>query len=170
MQCPQCSAPLESMEYEGALIHACNGCGGELLGGEALAHIVRERQEQFTPELRKALAERKPSFGIPEAQTERQLECPSCCTPMTVTNYGGNSGVFVDRCSGCGSLWLDQQELERIQVLMERWADEAPQELAKIAGKLQAARRRAEEMSSKGFEGSRFAFVNALINRLLDAA
>ena len=53
---------------------------------------------------------------------------------------------------------------------MERWADQAPQELAKIAGKLQAARRRAEEMSSKGFEGARFAFVNALINRLLDAA
>ena len=86
---------------------------------------------------------------------------------MVVTNYGGNSGVYVDRCPGCGSLWLDQQQLEKIQVLMEKWADEAPHELAKIAGKLEAARRRA---APKGFEGSRFAFVNALINRLLDAA
>ena len=169
MKCPQCAQELKQVTYETVAIHTCASCGGEFIGTPELGHIVRARQERFSPELRELLAQRTPRPGV-AADAHPALCCPGCGEPMVAFSYGGDSGVFVDRCSGCGSLWLDQQELERIQVLMERWADEAPQELAKIAGKLQAARRRAEEMAGKGFEGSRFAFVNALINRLLDAA
>jgi hypothetical protein len=53
---------------------------------------------------------------------------------------------------------------------MERWADEAPQQLQAIAGKLEVARREVAEQTNDAFTGSRFAFVNALINRLLDVA
>ena len=70
----------------------------------------------------------------------------------------------------CGGVWLDRNELEHIQILTERWADEAPQQLQQVAGQLEAARRDAAEQANDGFAGSRFAFINALINRLLDAA
>ena len=54
MQCPQCSSTLDPTTYEDVLIHACNSCGGEFIGGEELGHIVRTRQERFSTELKKA--------------------------------------------------------------------------------------------------------------------
>ncbi len=53
---------------------------------------------------------------------------------------------------------------------MERWADEAKPRIKALAGKLETARRDAADNATGSFSGSRFAFVNALINRLLDAA
>ena len=76
MQCPQCSSALEPLEYEGAPIHGCNTCGGEFIGAEDLGRIVRLRHEQFSDELQTALAERQPSFGVPESETARALCCP----------------------------------------------------------------------------------------------
>ena len=170
MKCPQCSSALESTTYEAVPIHTCNSCGGEFIGGRELAHIVHTRQEQFDPELKELLAERKPRFGVPPEEARRSRCCPTCGEPMSVVSYGGDSGIFVDRCESCDGLWLDHEELERIQVLQERWADEAPQKLKDIAGELEQARRRVAESTSQTFAGSRFAFINALINRFLDAA
>ena len=53
---------------------------------------------------------------------------------------------------------------------MERWADEAKPQIQALAGKLEMARRNAAGNTAGSFSGSRFAFVNALINRLMDAA
>ena len=89
---------------------------------------------------------------------------------MRVVNYGGDSGVFVDRCERCQGIWLDQQELEKIQLLTEQWADEAPQQLRALSSELETARQAAAAQTNSAFSGSRFAFVNAVINRLLDAA
>ncbi len=169
MKCPQCSSPLEATTYEDVLIHACNGCGGEMIVGDGLGHIVRTRQERFSSELKRALSERKPTFGVP-SNMQRALCCPGCGEPMKVISYGGDTGIFVDRCESCDATWLDHEELERIQVLHERWSDEAPQQLQAIGTELEEARRRAASRASKAFAGSRFAFINALINRFLDAA
>ncbi|MHC4210268.1 MAG: TFIIB-type zinc ribbon-containing protein, partial [Planctomycetota bacterium] len=105
-----------------------------------------------------------------DAQPQRQLRCPACDGSMDVVNYGGDSGIFVDRCGGCGGLWLDHDELEKVQIVMEKWAVEAPAQLQSIAGELELARRKAADATSKGFCGSRFSFINAIVNRLLDAA
>ncbi len=170
MQCPQCSASLQATVYEGVPIHTCDTCGGEFVGGEEFARIVEHRHEHFSNELRTELAECKPAFGEVSTQPERSLGCPACGREMAVANYAGDSGIFVDRCSVCGGLWLDQAELEKVQVVMERWADDAKPRIQAIAGELETARRKAAASTSSAFEGSRFAFVNALINRLLDAA
>ncbi|MCZ6850109.1 MAG: zf-TFIIB domain-containing protein [Planctomycetota bacterium] len=170
MKCPQCSSTMQGIEYEGVPIQTCESCGGEFIGGAELAHVVRTRQEQFDVELKDMLAQRKPIFGVPQPQTKRLHCCPGCGEPMNVLNYGADSGIYVDRCEGCDSLWLDHQELEKIQALMERRTDEAPQQLQAIADKLELARREAAQSTADAFAGSRFAFVNALINRLLDAA
>ena len=170
MQCPQCRSELEPLKYEGASIYGCNTCGGEFVSAEELGHIVRLRQEQFSAELQAVLAERQPSFGVPDAEMARSLSCPGCSGPMRVANYSGDAGVFIDRCERCQGMWLDQQELEKVQLLMERWADEAPQQLRALSNELETARQEAAAQTSSAFSGSRFAFVNAVINRLLDAA
>lgn len=170
MNCPQCSSPLQQTVYEDVPIHACDSCGGEFIGGEKLGQIVRTRQEQFSPQLMSMLAEHRPTFGGADSQPQRSLCCPGCGEPMSVVNYGGDSGVFVDRCESCDGLWLDHQELEKVQIVMERWADEALQKLQAVAGELEMARSRARHNTDNAFTGSRFSFVNALINRVLDAA
>ena len=170
MQCPQCAGPLQATVYEDVPVHTCETCGGEFVGGEEFARIVDNRQETFSDRQRAELAECKPSFGRIATEPERLLQCPACGQTMNVTNYAGDSGIFVDRCSVCSGIWLDHQELEKIQVVMEKWADEASPQIRSIAGQLEAVRHEAAARTSGAFSGSRFAFVNALINRILDAA
>lgn len=170
MHCPQCAATLEATVYEGVPIHTCNTCGGEFVGGEEFRRIVENRKQRFDPSMQDELAGCKPSFGEVASQPERSLLCPACGQPMKVANYAGDTGIFVDRCDVCSGLWLDHEELEKVQIVMERWADEARPQIAAIAGELEEARRKAAGSTTGTFSGSRFAFVNALINRLLDAA
>ena len=170
MNCPRCASPLEQTVYEGVLIHGCNSCGGEFIGGENLGQIVRCRQEQFSPELKALLSDQCPAFGETAAQPERALCCPGCGEPMAVVNYGGDSGIFVDRCESCDGLWLDHEELEKVQIVMERWADEALGKLQAVQDEIELARNRARARTDNAFSGSRFSFINALINKLLDAA
>lgn len=172
MQCPNCDGSLREVTYEDALIHTCGDCGGEFMGAEALAHVVATRLEKFPEAEGTDLSRIKPEFGhaAPDAKMLPTLNCPQCSGIMSVGNYGGDSGIFIDRCDDCGGVWLDQDELENVQILSERWADEAPGQMRAIAGQLEQARREAAASTEDAFSGSRFAFVNAIINRILDAA
>jgi Zn-finger nucleic acid-binding protein len=169
MHCPCCGTYLRPTEYEGVVVHTCDGCGGEFLGGGELAHIVNTRDQRFSPVLRQALADRKPEFGLP-SDTQRWLNCPSCRKPMQSLNYCGDSGIVVDRCDHCQGVWLDHEELEKVQIIMEQWEDKAPEQIKAISDHLEQIRRETAESTGRAFAGSRFAFVNALINRFLDAA
>ncbi len=170
MDSPITGAPMTPVEYEGVVIHTCGDTGGELLSGDALAHIVRRREEVFSPDLLLTLSEREPMFGVPVEEHDRVLECPVCSTDMDVINYGGDSGVYIDTCPSCGTVWLDGDELEVLQALMEQWQDEAPEQLRAVATRLEQSRAEAAQRVEGSFRGSRFSFVNAVINRLLDAA
>ncbi|MHC5024262.1 MAG: zf-TFIIB domain-containing protein [Planctomycetota bacterium] len=170
MNCPVCQTGMTTMEYEGATVHTCESCGGEYIGAETLRHIVNTREQRFDEALQQEWGGLNPQFGQPAKRDSRHLACPACGGAMSVQNYCGDTGVSVDRCDECSGMWLDQMELERVQVLLERWADEAPAQIQAIAGELEATRRETAERLSNTFAGSRFAFVNALINRFLDAA
>jgi Zn-finger nucleic acid-binding protein len=141
-----------------------------LVPGEALGQIVNLREERFDSEARAMIESTQPIFGVPAMQSERSLECPCCSNGMDVINYAGDSGVSVDRCPCCQTVWLDEHELENVQILMERWEDEAPETLKRVADQLENARQDAVRGTEGAFCGSRLSFVNALINRLLDAA
>jgi Zn-finger nucleic acid-binding protein len=170
MNCPNCSAQLRIVCYEGVNVETCDKCGGEFVEPDELAHIVKSRQSHFGKHLQDLMKDHKPMFGKPAGQSDQQRTCPACSGAMQLVNYGGDTGVGVDRCDDCGGLWLDHDEIEKVQLIMEKWQDEAPAKLNAIAGQLEMARRQAAERTSKAFAGSRFSFVNALINRLLDAA
>lgn len=170
MNSPVTGRPMREIEYEGATIHTCDDSGGEFIGPEALAHIVRTQEEQFEETLHQALADSNPRAGIDASEIERQFSCPGCGGQMHIINYAGDSGVHLDRCHECGGVWLDHHELEKIQILMENWRAAAPEQIEAIAGELAHARELNEAHINSAFSGSRFAFVNAIINRFLDAA
>ncbi|MBL1218550.1 MAG: hypothetical protein D8M59_13790 [Planctomycetes bacterium] len=170
LHCPLCHDPLRQLEYEGITIEACDACGGEFLDADELGHVIRAREAVFPDDMRQQIGCRDTVHGIPSTETQRHINCPKCSQPMSVINYCGDSGIFVDRCEGCGGFWLDADELEHVQVFQEEWESKAPQMLQAISGDLERARREAAEQTSNVFSGSRFAFVNAIINRFLDAA
>jgi Zn-finger nucleic acid-binding protein len=124
----------------------------------------------FGQHLKKLFDDHKPMFGVLNNEVNRRLTCPECSGSMQLVNYGADSGIGVDRCDDCGGVWLDHEELEKVQLIMENWQDRAPSQLRDIAGQLEQARIQIAEKTSRTFRGSRFSFVNALINRLLDAA
>lgn len=168
--CPACDAALRAISYENIEIHSCDSCGGEFLDSQALAHIVRTREATFAADLRADLEDHRPAAGVPDDESKRAVRCPACDNRMNVVNYAGDTGVFIDKCSVCAGVWLDRHELEKIQHLSEKWKDEASEQVREIATRLEDARLAAATKAGAGFQGSRFAFVNAIINRMLDAA
>lgn len=169
MNCPSCKHSLRPISYEHVDIHTCDHCGGEFVGPEQLAHVVRTRLARFPHELLAALSSRTPIFGTPSDEC-RTLSCPGCGGQTRTINYSGDTAVFVDRCEDCGGIWLDASELEKVQALTERWMDEAPERLRLVAADVARAQASAAAASAAQFRASRFAFVNAVVNRVLDAA
>jgi len=170
MQCPLCTAPLAQNEYEGVHIHTCESCGGELLGGDELAHIVSVRTQTFPESLLEQVAGPEPTVGVPDEETYRELPCPACQTPMQVINYCNDTDVHIDRCGSCGSIWLDAGELEKTQIILERWQDDAGEKIAALQPELELRRSETDAKLSAAGRVSRFAFVNAILSRFLDAA
>lgn len=170
MNCPACTHTLRTCTYEGVDIETCDGCGGEFVTGEEMGHIVRVRDQRFSDPQRASVAHRKPMFGIADADATTRFCCPTCRSAMNPVNYAGDTGVVVDRCPSCGGMWLDHSELEKVQMLLEKWGDEAPSKIGAAQAELNRAREKAARDSSAVFRGSRFSFVNALVNRYLDAA
>ena len=166
MDCPICTAALRRIRYEGVEINTCDGCGGEFVGPDQIAHIVNIRETRFTSE-NSAPA---PRFGPPEPRDERTLSCPKCFNNMAPANYAADTGIFVDRCGACGGLWLEASELERIQETLEKWQDAAPARIRALGDELRQAQRRSDRLAGGQFGPSRFALVNAVLNRLIDAA
>ena len=170
MRSPVADCEMRPIEYEGCVIWTCPSSGGELVTPEAMRHIVNTREQRFGPAWDELVADHDPLMGEPADDRSLDLECPCCGSRMTAVNYGGDSAIYIDRCPDCGAMWLDPDELELIQVVMERWQDVAPQRLREIGDQLHEARERAERESGMTSGPSRFSFVNAVINRLLDAA
>lgn len=170
MNCPACTSTLRTLEYEGVSVETCDGCGGEFVQGSELSHIVKVRETRFAEPMRSALAFKAPVFGVADIDATTRFCCPACRIPMNPINYAGDSGVIVDRCGGCGGMWLEHAELEKIQILLEKWEDSAPSQIRGAAAELRRAQEEAEKGASAAFRGSRFSFVNAIVNRFLDAA
>ncbi len=170
MRCPNCDQSLRPCQYESATIHTCDGCHGEFIGAGELREIVNTREKSFSLEVLAAIENRAPSFGVPDGAKDRSLACPACDMAMDVLNYAADTAVIVDRCPSCGGVWLDDDELEHIQGILEQREDRAPDAIRSIQGRLDQERQRAREASSSQAPISRFDFVSAMINRLLDRA
>lgn len=136
MNCPNCGTPLVRTAYEGIAIDGCSRCRGEWLDSEELGKITRLREVKFDPQLRRAAAEAASLQGVPVEERERRVICPKCYVPMDPVNYGGGSGIVVDRCPECGGFWLDHKELEGVQVVVEGWEDALPEDLARHSERL----------------------------------
>ncbi|GAB4330567.1 MAG: hypothetical protein Kow0099_01260 [Candidatus Abyssubacteria bacterium] len=113
MQCPSCNTTLKRIRYEGLPICTCPGCNGEFVSLSQLRLIAKRKGVKF---------DRKEVHQLRSARTgplkETQLSCPRCANPMSKKRYPSTE-VVIDFCITCGGIWLDDRELEKIQILGE---------------------------------------------------
>ncbi len=166
MRCPSCDSGLRTITYEGIQIETCSGCGGEWLDQGELGHVNRAREVRFDEQERRAVAEATTIKGVRLENVDRDLACPKCGGRTDAVNYGGDTGIIIDRCTGCGGIWLGGSELEKIQMVVEGWQDGLKDDLAKYAPKLRKVAQEVDRRDDVTF--SRFGFVNAIINGILD--
>lgn len=166
MNCPNCRTPLSTIDYEGIQIETCRSCGGEWLDSDELLHVTRAREARFSPEERRAIAESTTIEGVVLKDVDHDLICPKCGSTSDPVNYGGNTGLIIDRCTTCHGIWLDADELEKVQMLVEGWEDKLPDDLAEYGPELRRIRGRLDQADDVSV--SRFGFVNAAINGILN--
>ena len=116
--CPVCEQGLTEEAYEGVTIDRCGICGGTWLDEGELDTIVETREKTFSSRMvvkLKVLAEWKVLHG----ETESDRRCPRCTTPMRTANYQEVPGLQIEKCAKNCGVWLDRNELEKIQVYEE---------------------------------------------------
>mgnify|MGYP003644344027 CR=1 FL=1 len=106
LPCPLCNKALKITRYEGEKVGLCTDCNGFFMGRKNLRNI-EESHEISVP------MESGSGSGI---NVEGVKKCPKCKLNMQLKSYGELGAAEVDYCQGCGGIWLDPGELERIQL------------------------------------------------------
>lgn len=130
MKCPNCANAMQTELYEGVEIDRCNICGGTWLDDGEIRTIVQEVQTEFTEEEKLSAFDRKGG----DQRERKPIHCPKCNATMTTFQYLYNSGVFIDSCPNGHGIYLDNHELEMVQIFMEESllrAGKHPQQNAK---------------------------------------
>jgi Zn-finger nucleic acid-binding protein len=85
-------------------------------------------------------------------------------------NYAGDTGIIIDRCTSCRGIWLDEHELEKIQMVIEGWDDALPADLKRYGPKLRDVAAKLDEADD--VRVSRLpligGFINSAVNGILD--
>ena len=118
MPCPSCESMLEVIEFESTpplQIERCASCYGLFFNPGELEALLEAKIDQAVWIDGQRLQEIAQNFAY--NHVVEYLKCPMCEERMSHINFGGKSGVIVDRC-GAHGVWLQGGELRR---LMEWW-------------------------------------------------
>lgn len=107
LRCPRCPSATLAFEAGSALGDApCPSCHGTFVPPEGVERLVHRELGIEVSTLRELMG--------PYAGT--QLTCPSCSFALSHVTL---RGIGIEVCTGCGSVWLDDGELERIEAYAE---------------------------------------------------
>lgn len=117
--CPICNAALVDRSYEGTSLLHCPSCFGYLLESGDLIKILTRREETFSSaQVREAKIwrGRQKTFILPGSPT---IPCAKCSSPMTKCMHSYFTKIVFDKCGACGAIWLEEVDLDRLQILTE---------------------------------------------------
>jgi heat shock protein HtpX len=129
--CPKCRQSLTKIEYEGTQVSRCHFCGGTLIEEQNLFRIFAREEKQFSEQLKKKAEELLLQWRINPFHKGMKLSelvsttfpayrCPKCLTEMLRAPYTLQYFIVVDRCYSCNLIWLDKEELELLQIMIEK--------------------------------------------------
>ena len=161
MNCPRCKTELKNTVYEGVNINTCESCEGEWLDNREIVDIIKAKEVVFSKDEIEKVDGVKKSIEVLVSEPSDPLVCPRCNTPMKRLNYSYSTGVIIDRCSECNGIWLDKDELEHIQIIMEETEKKLPELKEKVSSVLDEVKKKTEEKKKQamqetlGSEGSK---------------
>ena len=111
MHCPACDAAMEERLLDGISFDICHqGCGGIWFDRFELKRV--DEPHETTGEQLLAV----PVQASRVADPNRRRQCPRCPSITLHRHFFDVSrSVEVDSCPGCGGVWLDAGELNRIR-------------------------------------------------------
>jgi Zn-finger nucleic acid-binding protein len=125
--CPRCRTFLVDTFYEGVAIRACGRCGGKLVTLSHMDRIILRREVAFSDALLAKARDFRRQFLLNPVKKQRAKEkatqsplCPSCGQRMLTRPYNYQYFVPVDKCLACSKIWFDADELELLQILIEK--------------------------------------------------
>jgi Zn-finger nucleic acid-binding protein len=111
MNCPDCRGQLTPVLYEGVSIHVCPACKGSLLDEQKLSQIEINREKPIP---------RDQVHTKPQRLNNSRI-CPGCNIGLEKSKYGKYFPRSIDKCVQCNLIWLDEGELEDIQIAYEMY-------------------------------------------------
>jgi Zn-finger nucleic acid-binding protein len=105
--CPNCSTETQYADALGVLVIACPNCLGFLSQGKDFRMIVDTARQAYRGE--------EIASPLDRLQLQVTRTCPTCQKPFETGPYAGPGTTVLDSCSDCGTVWLDDEELARIQ-------------------------------------------------------
>lgn len=127
--CPRCRALLIDTFYEGVAVQTCGRCGGKLVASSHMDRIILRREVAFSDDLLAKARDFRQQFLLNPVKKQRAKEkdaenlyCPNCGQRMRMRPYNYQYFIPVDKCLACYKIWFDADELELLQVLVEKKA------------------------------------------------
>lgn len=114
LPCPHCVTPLDVIEFDSEpkiRIERCTTCFGTFFNPGEL-EVLLEAQTNPLVWLDPAQLNQI-SADFSDDPTLAYRKCPMCAEWMGRHNFGGHSGVVIDRC-GTHGVWLEGSELRRL--------------------------------------------------------
>jgi Zn-finger nucleic acid-binding protein len=114
LPCPHCATPLDVIEFDSepkVRIERCTTCYGTFFNPGELEVLLDAQTNPlvwFDPAQLHQIT--KDFHHDPEVAYRK---CPMCAERMSHINFGGRSGVIIDRC-GTHGVWLEGSELRRL--------------------------------------------------------
>ncbi len=126
-RCPRCGVPLAETFYEGVDIRSCRKCGGKLVEMAKMNRILLRKEYAFSEALLNKARNFRQQFLLNPVKKQRakdkdarSLVCPSCGFRMIGRPYNYQYFIPVDKCLSCSRIWFDADELEILQILIEK--------------------------------------------------
>ncbi|WP_367874629.1 zf-TFIIB domain-containing protein [Luteolibacter sp. Populi] len=114
LPCPECTTPLAVVEFETEpkiRIERCATCFGAFFNPGELEALLDAQTNPLVWIDPVQLQQIAKDFGYTHEVVYRK--CPMCAERMSHLNFGGQSGVILDRC-GTHGVWLEGSELRRL--------------------------------------------------------
>lgn len=114
MACPSCESTLSVIEFDihpPLHVERCGTCHGMFFNPGELQALLDEKTNPLVWLDTVQMQQIATDFGYNHEVVYRK--CPMCAERMSHLNFGGRSGVILDRC-GTHGLWVDGGELRQL--------------------------------------------------------
>jgi len=130
--CPVDDFTLAQESYEGVTIDRCPHCGGVWLDAGELEAIQKTQDSDFRSVPDDAMDFVTGALGMAKANSEKTLSCIKCEDDLVKREYSFTSQVMIDNCPNGHGMWLDKDELARLEKFYEEEQDFAAFDEAEI--------------------------------------